>query len=149
MIPINVTFHAKHPLDAERALHDLERVIAEEPSINRVQRSHDSRHIRHDQPGYERDAPILAVYIGSEWERGHFIQSLLTFCRRREHIVLELEYDGNKIRVDPLSLDRIDKDIRRLTEGSFSIGKTVSGAANNAVIGSNNTVGPSKPWPRR
>src|SRR5439155_1162907 len=71
-----------------------------------------------------------------------FINAIRKFIEKYPREIMELEYDGNKLKIDQNSIYRAEMDIQRLMTQSFSI------SGSNIVIGSNNQINPSGPWPR-
>lgn len=92
--------------------------------------------------------PAIAISVRPDVLDGRhvagFIEAIVQFVKKYgDRMRLELNYAGNRVRVDELSLHRVEADIRRLTQRSFSVSE------GNIVIGSNNEISPTEAWPRR
>jgi hypothetical protein len=131
MNPVNITFRDPRDFDYAKLL------VRQFQDIG-IQAS--DRPIRITDKGTRFE---LRVNLENRRDISEFIKTLREFIRKAPEVRCYLEFSGNKLRIDPLSLDRAENEMKRLSEGSFSI------TGSNIVVGGDNIIAPSRNWPRR
>lgn len=140
MVPVNVTVSALTNLKSDLAM--IPEVLRELKA--QLMDSGFQSDTVNLNSSYKSTEDTLAVEASAR--DSHFIPIFIDILRNvmnnYKDIVMSIEFDGNRIKLDSLSTDRAELELRKLAERPVNITGSV-------IIGSSNTISPTEVWPRK